>query len=533
MRTPYCIRTPWSFTPPPDPVRDREAHRALHQLRQSLARSAFLGRSLRPRRRYASPGLLLWCRRMLGWHEANLLHRWVLPLCGTLLWYLKNTMTQPCQRQKAGKSPSRKQKRQPAATARRHSSASPGPGMPALPLTLESAPAPPPPPQPAPASSIEAKPDFFCQYPRRTNRSTGDAKASSRSRARSVALIVEAKPIPIVSRRAVPRSAEPSSAGRTRQHSGGLKKRAEMAERPGRCSPQAMPSTPEVPVTASRQRRLGTVSDEASPVRSRRPVEPSSARFQRSAVGSSWLSPELSREHDETRKRRKTEESRYSPLSAGEKLQMRLQELICQAMSGNRRSQKELIRSIVSMDQDAKSQRRSGRRAEKKRESWEALAELPRRRKLTKPPQHPPSVEPAPSSKLTESPPQAKAAIRFVSVPRKKSVLWVAGVPREPGVVQIHRLVSQFPPSPREVWIPRAVFMSRVRKGGIPRARPPPCSGREARAASGNGRVPGPKGWAEVSGRNVRNLRRQSAGTSAKMMSIGMVMNDPEKAGAS
>ncbi|MBA2227983.1 hypothetical protein, partial [Thermogemmata fonticola] len=87
MRTPHCTRTPWSFTPPPDLFWDRDAHRVLQQLRLQLAPSVLLGRSLRPRRRYASPGLLLWCRQLPGWQRANLLHRWVLPLCGTLLWY--------------------------------------------------------------------------------------------------------------------------------------------------------------------------------------------------------------------------------------------------------------------------------------------------------------------------------------------------------------------------------------------------------------------------------------------------------------
>jgi hypothetical protein len=513
MRTPHCTRTPWSFTPPPDLVRDREAHRVLHQRRLQLARSAFLGRSLRPRRRNASPGLLLWCRRLLGWQEASLLHRWVLPLGGTLLWYLKSMLTQPGPRRKTEESPTPWPKRSDSVTDKSHSSASPGSVRPVLPLTLESIPAPPSPPsapsRPAPASSIEAKPDFFCQYRWRTNRSKSDAKTLNRSRTQSVALIVEAKPIPIVARRAVPPSAAPSSAGRTRQRGGGLKTRAELAERPGRCPPKSMPSTPAVPVTARRQRRQEAVSDEVSPVRSRRDVEPSSARSPRSTAGSSRISPELSREYDEQRKRRKTEESRHSPLPAGKKLQIRLQELICQAMSGNRRSQKDLIRSIASLDQDAKAQRRSGRRAETKGESWESLAELPRRPRLTKSSQHPSSAELVCRSKLTEPPAPANAAIRSVSVSRKKSVPWVAGGLREPGVVQIHRPVSRIPSYSSEFLISGAVSMPRVREGGIPRVRPPPRSGREARAASGNGRVPGPKCWAKSSVWNVRNLRRQ------------------------
>ncbi|GIW85209.1 MAG: hypothetical protein KatS3mg107_0869 [Gemmataceae bacterium] len=452
MRTPHCTRTPWSFTPPPDLVRDREAHRALHQLRLQLARSAFLGRSFRPRRRYASPGLLLWCRRLLGWQEASLLHRWVLPLGGTLLWYLKSMLTQPGPRRKTEQTTTPKPKRSDSVTAKSHSSASPGSARPVLPLTLESIPAPPSPPsapsRPAPVSSIEAKPDFFCQYSRRTNRSTGDAKTLSRSRTQSVALIVEAKPIPIVARRAVPRGAAPSSAGRTRQPGGGLKTQAELAERPGRCPPKFIPSTPAVPVTARRQRRQEAVPDEVSPVRSRRPVEPSSARSPRSTVGSSRISPGLSREHDEQRKRQKTEESRHSPLSAGKKLQIRLQELICQTMSGNRRSQKELIQSIVSWDQGAKPQRRSGRRAETKRESWESLAELPRRRKLTKP--VPPAERSAPSrpSHLTELSQGDGQTVPPVAVQEQVTSPRAISVPCTPAIHRPHEKPRNGSPPP-------------------------------------------------------------------------------------
>jgi hypothetical protein len=518
MRTPTLTDTTRNFLPPANPFREWEASQPLPPLRLPFAPSVLLGRSLRPRRRYASPGLLLWCRQLPGWQRANLLHRWVLPLCGTLLWYLKSMLTQPGPRRKAERIPTRKQKWQPSETARRHSSASPGSVRPVLPLTLENAPAPPPakpaPPRPAPAPSVGVKPDLFCQPQRRTNHPTLDAKFKSRPRKPGAALIVEAKPIPIVARRAVPRSEEPSSAGRTRQRSGSLKKRAETAERQGRCPPQAMPSTPESSVTSCRQRRQKAVPDGISPVRSQRHVEPSSARSPRSAVGSSRLSPGLSREHDERRNRRKTEESGHSPISSGKKLRIRLQELICQAISGNRRSQDELIRSIASLDQQAKSQRRSGRRAEKKRESWESLADLPHRPKLTKPSQCQPLMELAHRSNLTKLPPQANAAIRSVSVPRKKSVPWVAGGPREPGVVQIQRLVWQFPPSPCEVWIPRAVSMPRVRKGGIRRARPPPCSGREARAASGNGRDPRLECWTRVSGECPESSQTMDRGIS-------------------
>ncbi len=518
MRTPHCTRTPWSFTPPPDPFREGEARRVLHPLRLPLARSVFLGRSFWPRRRYASPGLLLWCRQLPGWHEANLLHRWVVPICGTLLWYLKSMLTQPGPRRKAERIPARKQKRQPSETMRRHSSAFPGPAGPFLPLTLESIPTSPPakpvPPRPAPAPSVGVKPDLFCQPQRRTNQPTLDTKFKSQPRKQSAALIVEAKPIPIVARRAVPRSEEPSSASRTHPRSGGLKKRSKMAEEQGRCPPAAESFTPESPVTARRQRRQKAVPDGISPVRSQRHVEPSSARSPRSAAEASPGSPTLSTNHEEPRKHQRTEKSRGSPVSTAKKMQMRLQKLICQAISGNWRSQNQLIRSIASLDQQAKSQRRSGRRAEKKRESWQSLADLPHRPKLTKPSQCQPLMELAHRSNLTKLPPQANAAIRSVSVPRKKSVPWVAGGPREPGVVQIQRLVWQFPPSPCEVWIPRAVSMPRVRKGGIRRARPPPCSGREARAASGNGRDPRLECWTRVSGECPESSQTMDRGIS-------------------
>jgi hypothetical protein len=443
MRTPHCTRTPWSVTPPPDPFREGEARRALQPLRLPLARSAFLGRSFWPRRRYASPGLLLWCRRLLGWHEANLLHRWVVPICGTLLWYLKSMLTEPGPRRKAERIPTRKQKQSSSETMRHHSSASPGPVRPVLPLALESAPTPPAakpvPPRPAPAPSVEAKPDLFCQPQRRTNQPTLDTKFKSRPRKPGAALIVEAKPIPIVARRAVPRSEEPSSASRTHPRSGGPKKRSKMAENQGRCPPQAMPSTPESSVTSRRQRRQGVTHGEASPVRSPRHVEPSSARSPRSAVGSSRLSPGLSREHDERRKRRKTEESGHFPISAGKKLQIRLQELICQAISGNRRSQDELIRSIASLDQQAKSQRRSGRRAEKKRENWESLADLPHRPRLTKPSQRPPLAEPARRSELTNSSHHSSLTTQPTAVQGEVTAPRAVSLPRRPA---IHRPVE-------------------------------------------------------------------------------------------
>ncbi|MBA2227970.1 hypothetical protein H0921_17565, partial [thermophilic bacterium 2918] len=387
MRTLHCTRTPWSFTPPPDPFWDRDAHRVLQQLRLQLAPSVLLGRSLRPRRRYASPGLLLWCRQLPGWQRANLLHRWVLPLCGTLLWYLKSMLTQPCQRRKAEQTPTQHQKRQRSETMRRHSPASPGPDTPALPLSLESVPAPPPPPRPAPAPSVEAKPDLFYQYQRRTNRSAYSAKSASRSRKRSVPFIVEAKLLPVVGRRTASCGEEPSPTGRIRPICGTRKNKAKTAEQSGDSLAAAGPSSAEKAVTSRRQRRQGATHGEASSIRPQRRGEPTSVRSQRAAAGYSRISPELSSEHDEPRKRKKSVESGHHPISTAEKMQMRLYKLICQSISGNRRSRDQLIRSLASLDQRASPPRRSGRRAKKKRESWEVLAELPRRPKLTKPSQ--------------------------------------------------------------------------------------------------------------------------------------------------
>jgi hypothetical protein len=63
----------------------------IEHLEAQLRRSSplhFLAR--RPRRR-PSPLMIRWCRHLRGWQWANVLHRWIVPLESTLLWYLRGT----------------------------------------------------------------------------------------------------------------------------------------------------------------------------------------------------------------------------------------------------------------------------------------------------------------------------------------------------------------------------------------------------------------------------------------------------------